>query len=89
MSKTGTGKFTEKEKKSFLLKKHIKNHMFEYIVETIINVAFADLIVYISGGSEYLLVSLLAVVYSIFKILYNLKSFKKDFIDIKVNGDNR
>lgn len=78
--------FTEKEKADFLLKKHIKNHMFEFVLEVIVNVAFADLIVYISNRNEYLFVSLLACIYSFAKILYNLRVFKKDYININLKN---
>lgn len=79
--------FTEKEKAAFLLKRHIRNHMFEFVLEIIVNVALADLIVYISNGNEYVFVSALAFIYSIIKILYNLWVFKKEYISINLKNE--
>ncbi len=77
--------FTEDERKNFLLKKHIKNHLFEYILQIAVNIGFACFIVYISGGSRYLLCIALAAVYSVIRLLFDLQSYKKYWL----NGDKK
>ena len=73
--------FTEEERKKFLLKKHIKNHLFEYILQILVNIGFACFIVYISGGSRYLLCMGIAAAYSVIRLLIDLKSYKKYWLN--------
>lgn len=80
----GDSNFTMKEKKKFLLKKYIKNHLFEFAVECIINILFVLLIIYLCEGTKYFLGVILAIVYSIGKIINSVKIYKKDWIDIDI-----
>lgn len=76
--------FTNKEKKSFLLKKFIKEHIFDFVMDMIINIAFVLLVVYFCEGTNYIYGIIMAVVYSIGKSVNNIKVYKKDYLDIDV-----
>lgn len=76
-------KFTEKEKKNFMLNKHIKNHWFEYLLDIIGPLVLTVILLYICNAEKIFLGIIISIVYSIIKIIYNLYHYKKEFIDIK------
>lgn len=79
--------FTAKERKRFQLKKYCKDHWFEYAVELVVNVLLVLLILYLCGGTKYLLGALMAVVYSIAKTLYTVYIYKKEYLDMDIKEE--
>ncbi len=80
--------FTDKEKKRFRMKKYLKEHIFDFVLELCINVAFTLLIVYICEGEKYWLGAILAVLYSIVKIFAEIRMYKKYYLDVIIKGDD-
>ena len=81
--------FTDEEVKKFLFNIHLKNHLFEYVLNIILKMAFAALIVFISKGSDYLLAVLLGFVLGILEVLFELNSYKKDYIELEITKRNQ
>ena len=68
--------FTPRERKRYLLKKHLKGHLFEYVLELVFAVLLALLIVYLSHGTNYWAGVLPAAVYSVGRSLYEIRSYQ-------------
>lgn len=77
-------KFTAKEKRKFLFKKHIKNHLFEYLIDIIGPPILAALLLYICKAENYAIGIGIALVYALIKVIYNLYHYKKEFIDVNI-----
>lgn len=76
--------FTVEEKKKYMFKKHIKNHLFEYILDFMGPILLAILILYLGKSQEYMYGIACSIVYSIGRLIYNLKNYKKEYIDIDI-----
>ncbi len=74
-------KFTDKEKRSFLFKKHIKNHWFEYLLDIIGPLILTAVLLYICKAENFIYGIIASLAYSIIKITYNLYHYKKEYID--------
>lgn len=74
--------FTEAEKRKFMQKKHLKDHLFEYILDFIGPILFTMLLLYFCKAEEPLFGIILSVAYSTGKTVYNIRSYKKKYIDI-------
>ena len=79
--------FTDKEKKSFRMKKYLKEHIFDFVLEFLVNIAFTMLIIYLCGGEKYLLGGALASVYSLVKIFIDVRAYKKYYLDVIIKSD--
>ena len=76
--------FTDEEVKNFLFKTHLKNHMFEYVLNILLKIAFAALIVFISGGTKYIVAMFIGFILGFAEVLFELKSYKKDYIELEI-----
>ena len=74
--------FTAKEKRQFHMKKYIKEHLFNFCIGMLGNILLVLIVLYLCGGTRYLLGVLLAVVYSLGKGAYSLRDYKKDYLDV-------
>lgn len=74
--------FTAKEKQQFHMKKYIKEHLFNFMIGLIGNVLLVLIVLYLCGGTKYVLGVLLAVAYSLGKGAYSLRDYKKDYLDV-------
>lgn len=79
-----SSKFTNKERKKFMLKKHIKDHSFEYILDIIGPVLLTVLVLHLCKAQDYIYGILLALAYSVGKVLYNIHYYKKEFLDVDI-----
>lgn len=75
--------FTVEEKRKFRFQKHIKNHLFEYILDLIGPVLLTLLILYLCGAERYLYGIALSAAYSAGRLAYRLRCYKKEYIDLE------
>lgn len=78
------GTFSKEEKKKFMLKKHLKDHLFEYILDLIGPAILTMLMLYLCKAENYLYGILLSLAYSLGRIIYNLHYYKKEYIDVDI-----
>ena len=81
--------FTDDEVRAFRLKTHIKNHLFEYVLNILVKMAFAAFIVFISKGTEYWVAILIGFILGISEVLGELKAYRKDYIEIDIAKRNK
>lgn len=73
--------FTTAEKRQFHLKKYIKEHLFNFCIGMLGNILLVLIVLYLCGGTNYVLGVLLAVAWSIGKGAISLRDYKKDYLD--------
>lgn len=74
--------FTAKEKKKFRLRKYMQTHFFEFLVDMVVNVAFALLLLWLCHGTAYVRGVVLAIGYSLGKAAYNIHAYQKNDVDV-------
>lgn len=74
--------FTKKEKRRFLLKKYLREHIFDYVLKLVVNAGFVSAIIYLCNGTEYLLGLALSVAYSLVGIVNDIRFFKRYNLDL-------
>ena len=67
-----------------MFKKHIKNHLLEYILDFIGPVLLTVFFLYVCKAEEILYGLILSVAYSAGKLVYNLYYYRKEYIDIDI-----
>ncbi len=80
--------FTDEEVKNFLFNTHLKNHLFEYVLKILLKMAFAALIVFISGGTKYLIAIFIGFILGAAEVLFELNAYKKDYIELEMAKRN-
>lgn len=75
--------FSKKEKRNYMFKKHIKNHIFEYILDFIGPILLTIFMLYICKAENYIYGIIVSIAYSFGSIGYNLYHYRKEYIDIK------
>ena len=85
MSNTG---FTPAEKRRFLMRKYIREHIFDFVLGLVCNCLYVVLIVFLCGGTRYLLGVLLAVVGTIIRAAYSLSWYRKDYLNVDIPKTN-
>lgn len=81
--------FTDEEVRKFLFNTHLKNHLFEYILKILLKIAFAALIVFVSGGTDYLTAIFIGFLLGAVEVLIELSSYKKDYVELEIAKRNR
>ena len=76
--------FTVDEKKKIMMKRHIKNHLLDYVLQCAVNIVFTVLLIYLCDGTKYILGIILALAYSLGGIAFSIKTYKKDWVDINI-----
>ncbi len=79
-----SSKFTKEERKKFMLKKHIKGHLFEYILDIIGPLLLTIVVLHLCKAQDYIYGILLALAYSVGKVSYNIHYYKKEFLDMDI-----
>ncbi len=79
-----SGNFSKEEKRKFMLRKHIKDHLFEYILDIIGPMVLTILVLYLCKAQNYIYGIILSLAYSLGKVLYNIHYYKKEHIDIDI-----
>lgn len=80
--------FTDEEVRKFLFNTHLKNHLFEYILKILLKIAFVALIVFVSGGTDYLTAIFIGFLLGAVEVLIELSSYKKDYVELEIAKRN-
>lgn len=71
-------KFNKEEKRKFMIKKHIKDHLFEYILDFVGPIVLTLFILYLCEAKDIWYGILLAMSYSLGKTIWNIRNYIKD-----------
>ncbi len=77
-------KFTLEERRRSLLKRHIKEHLFEYVLDVVGTVVCAVILLKICKAEEIFFGGVLAFVYALGKVVYQIVHYKKEWIDVDI-----
>lgn len=77
--------FSKEEKRRYMFKKHIKNHLFEYILDIVGPLLLTMILLYLCKAENYMYGVALSIAYSFGKIIYNLHYYKKEYIDVDID----
>lgn len=77
-------KFSKEEKRKYMFKKHIKDHLIEYILDFIAPIMLTVFILYLCKAEEYIYGIICSVAYSLGRLIYNLYHYKKEYINIDI-----
>lgn len=76
--------FTKEEKRNYMFRKHIKNHLLEYILDFIGPIILTIVILYLCKAEEKIYGIVLAAAFSLGRLAYNLYHYKKEYIDVDI-----
>lgn len=76
--------FSKEEKRKYMFKKHIKNHLFEYILDFVGPILLTILLLYLCKAENFIYGIVLSIACSFGKLLYNLHYYKKEYIDVDI-----
>ena len=76
--------FNIEEKRKFMFKKHLNNHLFEYILDIIGPLILTIIILYLCKAERFIYGIICSLVYSLGKTFYNIYHYKKEFIDVDI-----
>lgn len=76
--------FSKEEKRKYMFRKHIKNHLFEYVLDFIGPILLTILLLYLCRAEEFIYGIVLSVAFSTGKTIYNIYHFKKEYVDIDI-----
>lgn len=80
--------FTPEEKRRFLMRKYIREHIFDFVLSLVWSCLLVVLTVYLSGGTRYGRCILLAVAYTVVKAAYRLSWYRKDYLNVDIPKKN-
>lgn len=81
--------FTPKEKKNFRFRKHLKEKAFEFLLIFIKNAILTELVVWAVGSDKFLLGLIMALGYSLGWMIFELVSYRKEWLDIDIKDDGQ
>lgn len=76
--------FSKEEKRKYMFRKHIKNHLFEYVLDFIEPIILTIFMLYLCKAEEFIYGIVVSVAYSTGKTIYNIYHYKKEYIDINI-----
>lgn len=76
-----SSKFSEKEKQQYLLKKHVKDHIFEYVLDFVGPIILVIILLKLCKAENLMLGIVLTAAFEAGKIVYEIYHYKKDYID--------
>jgi len=76
--------FSKEEKKRYAFKKYLKEHLFEFVLDIIGPMILTLLVLHICKAEEILYGIILSLCYSLGKIVYNIRYYKKEYIDVDI-----
>ncbi len=76
--------FTVQEKRRWLLKKHIKDHAFEYILDIILTMLFAYLLLKWCKAEDIMLGMVLSFAWGFGRVLQQILYYKKEHINVDI-----
>ena len=77
-------KFSIEEKRSYKLKKHIKEHLLDYIGDMVVTVLYTLGILYLAKAENFTYGIILAIMISLVRIIAEVRRYKKDYINIDI-----
>ena len=81
--------FTPEEKKSFRFRKHLKDKAIEYLIIFIKNIILTEIVVWAVGSDKFLTGFIMALGYSAGWVVFELVSYKKDWLDIEIKDGKK
>lgn len=76
--------FSKEEKRKYLFKKHMKDHLFEYVLDFIGPILLTILLLYLCKAEEFVYGIIVSIAYSTGKTIYNIYHYKKDYVDTDI-----
>lgn len=76
--------FSREEKINYMLMKHIKNHLLEYVFDFIGPIILTALILYLCEAEKFSYGIIFSVAYSVGRLAYNLHHYKKEHLNIDI-----
>lgn len=76
--------FTVEEKKSYMFKKHLKDHALEYVLDIVGPTVLVVFILYLCKAEEYLIGILFTVFFATIKTVYRIIHYKREYIDVDI-----
>lgn len=76
--------FSVEEKRKFMFKKHLKNHLFEYILDILGPLIITIIILYLCKAEEFIYGIIISIAYSLGRVTYNIYHYKKEHIDVDI-----
>lgn len=76
--------FSKDEKRRYMLKTHIRNHLFEYIADVVTQLLFVILLLYICHAENFVCGIIFSIIFSMIKISRELFSYKREYVDIEI-----
>ncbi len=73
--------FTTEEKRKYMLKKHIQNHLFEYVLDFVGPIVLTLLLLYLCKAQSFTPGIVVSIAYSIGKTVSNIRHYKRDYVD--------
>ena len=70
----------ESGKGQLTIKKYVMEHLGEFVLYTVLRVAAASFLVWLCGGRRYLLLCLIALIWSGYKIWRQIHDYKKNYL---------
>lgn len=80
----GMSAFTNEERKSFLFRKHIKEKAFEFFLIFLKNIILTEIVVWAVGSDRFLLGLILALGYSLVRLISELINYRKEWLDVDI-----
>lgn len=77
--------FSKEDQQKFLFRKHIKDHLFEYILDFIGPVILTVFILHLCGAEKFIYGIVLSLAYSCGRVAYTLHHYKKVHINADMN----
>ncbi len=76
--------FTVEEKRKWLLKKHLKDHCFAYILDVVLTMVFAFLLLSLCKAESIMLGMVISFVWAMGRVIWQIYYYKKEYVDINV-----
>lgn len=76
--------FSIEEKRKYSFKKHLQDHLLEYILDFIGPILLTIFLLYICKAEKFIYGIIISIAYSAGKTIYNIYHYKKEYIDVDI-----
>ncbi len=76
--------FSVEEKRKWMLKKHIKDHAFEYLLDIVLTMVFAFVILTLCKAENVWLGLVIAFLWSVVSVIKQICSYKREYINLNI-----
>ena len=77
-------KFTVEEKRKWLLKKHIKDHAFEYVLDIVLTMLYTYILLKWCKAEDVILGMIIAFAWGLCCVIRKIQCYKKEYVNIHV-----